>query len=355
MKIFIWGCYWQGNFGDDLMAVIMSKYFLDKGHEIKVFRLPQPLSDEHDLDVCSNVEEGVAWADVVLLGGGAFLQRRFSLVLKMLSSAIRDIYKELEKLYVALEASNKKFAFCSIGSSGASAFEDLDLVVRKILSLGSNQGGSVRLRKDIDLLKHLKPQCRVEFFPDVLLSSYLYVGAIEKVSPQDGKLRIGVNVSRRDRNLVRAMLEWQEKNSERVNLDFVLTHSIDSGIRSEYISPHKRVGSVVHVEPYDFARTLQEFDCIISIKLHLGLVALAGGTAFISYKGQPKTIDQLTDLNLANFIFSRHEVKSILATLDTLLAGNEILSLSQLDRIECLKQEAVKHLPFIEALLFRRV
>lgn len=355
MKVFIWGCYWQGNFGDDLMAVIMSKYFLERGYEVKVFRLPKSLADQHGIGVCSDVADGVAWADAVVLGGGAFLQRQFSLFLKMLSPAIRDIYKELENLYVALRDSNKKFAFCSIGSSGARAFEDLDRVVRDILSLSSNKGGSVRLVKDLALFEQAKPKCEVRFYPDILLASYLYIGGVRREDGLGGRIRVGVNVSRRDRSFVKAILEWRERNFDKVDLDFVLTHSIESGISSEYISTRKGVGSVVHLDPCEFAHGLLEFDCIVSIKLHLGLVALAGGANFISYKGQPKTIDQLTDLGLASCVFPRDDVRGVLCALDMLLPASKEVSKSQLDKITSAKKEAVNHLVFVEELLFHRL
>ena len=39
MKIFVWGFYEEGNYGDDAMGFIIARHFRGSGHEVNVFEI----------------------------------------------------------------------------------------------------------------------------------------------------------------------------------------------------------------------------------------------------------------------------------------------------------------------------
>lgn len=75
MEIALWGSYNYGNFGDDLMADLISSRLTGLGHSVKVVSVnPDILSGASaadisivpTLDACRDV-------DIVVIGGGAML------------------------------------------------------------------------------------------------------------------------------------------------------------------------------------------------------------------------------------------------------------------------------------------
>jgi hypothetical protein len=76
MRIGLFGFFHIGNFGDDLMAVLVAQHLSKQGHDILVHGLHEQVASEFALTTTDSIEELVKWSDcIVYAGGGAFLGR----------------------------------------------------------------------------------------------------------------------------------------------------------------------------------------------------------------------------------------------------------------------------------------
>ena len=73
LTIGIWGNYNYGNWGDDLMAIIIAEYIKKNGHRTIVYRLDEDLSKEHNIPSERSVDKLVRDSDFLLIGGGGML------------------------------------------------------------------------------------------------------------------------------------------------------------------------------------------------------------------------------------------------------------------------------------------
>lgn len=350
-KIFIWGCYWQGNFGDDLMAVLMARDLQNMGHDVLVFRLPSNIASKYSLKSVNDVETGVAWADVVLLGGGAVLKAALPGWRKIFSASSREIEREIEKLAIELIKKKKALYCCSIGSDGVSSLMQLSPARKKLICETDFRGGSLRLEKDVSMFDVLD-NSEVFYSPDILLSSYLKFPVNGYENRESNRVKIGVNVSKRDGLFVRRLVRKLEKFSN-MEISFLLTHSKSSGIVSEYASDNVKfqgrpVPVLINDDPVEFLNRLKEFDIVISVKLHLGLVAMMGGATFFSYKGKEKTKSQLASFGLGEYIYDEAEENKMF---DAIVAHANDLSLDNKNLFQYLSVETKEQLRMVSYMI----
>jgi hypothetical protein len=117
MRIGIWGNYNYGNFGDDLMAVSIAIYLLNKGHIPVVYRLNKEISKQFDIETENSINDFVSNVDFCLIGGGGMLvgnswlkrtisitAKRFEIDFKELLEAITDYKKEIYPISIGGEA-----------------------------------------------------------------------------------------------------------------------------------------------------------------------------------------------------------------------------------------------------------
>ncbi|ARU26809.1 polysaccharide pyruvyl transferase family protein [Cellvibrio sp. PSBB006] len=349
LKVFIWGCYWQGNFGDDLMAVIIGRKIKSMGHDVVVFRLPAELAIKYELTSVSSAIEGVSSADVVVLGGGAFLKESVGLLRRLISKASVEIENEISVLANLIESKGTPVISVSIGSDGVSSFSDVAPSRKKIITSKNFIGGTYRLPSDELFFNHTSVSGRMKHYPDVLFGTYesdvLSKPVESKLSSK--KRCIGVNVSHRHSDLAKELVRWSKK--EGVDIDFVLTHSVESGINSEYGSRGALEGNVFrNYDPVKFALELDKYDAIISVKLHLGLVSLMRGCKFFTYNPRGKTRNQLNEIGLSKYLDTASSPKEYVQQLSSWLEAPYQLSSEKKD---ILVEGALAQFSYIEHLL----
>lgn len=159
-KILLFGCYTQGNFGDDLMAIFFSKLLEQCGHDVTAYKLPYHLSTKYKIKSCSNILKAVNEVEVIVLGGGALIKNGIT--------SHGSVKKLLEELLYAINLKTLPIYCVSIGSSGLDDLSQLDSVRRDIFMSNNFKGGLVRLKKDIDLFDG-----KVEYVPDIVLCTRL--------------------------------------------------------------------------------------------------------------------------------------------------------------------------------------
>ena len=98
MKAALFGYYGQDNFGDDLLAVIFSRFLKQLNIEFSVYKLPKGNAEPDGLDVADSVESLVSGKDVVIYGGGGVLCDVARTALYQAETLQRDSLGHLEML-----------------------------------------------------------------------------------------------------------------------------------------------------------------------------------------------------------------------------------------------------------------
>lgn len=289
--IAIWAPLKYANYGDDLQAVILSKFIIKNGYDIKIFQLEKSLANKYDLDSVDNVEDLVSHAFLCIIAGGSFL-----MPLNPIKRWLHPNYKEIENSYGELYVACRKYGCpllpISIGGDGNVHKPLWEIPIKRYHLLKSDlfMNGTVRLKGDLNMMRSLGKDFK--YYPDMLLQS----GNIFKISELSNgtkKLRIGLNFKRGrylDKKFLHELLLYSQKYSD-VDFFFIKSHMDVAEIDYEYIP--KKCNENIHIMKYEnpeqTLRELSYLHCVISSKLHIGLTAISVGTPFLSYRGQGKT------------------------------------------------------------------
>jgi len=277
-KILLFGCYNQGNFGDDLMAIFFSRILQDEGHDVTVYRLPNHLSVKYKIKSSSNPFHCVRDCDIIVLGGGALLKNGDSS-----HHSVKRHFKEFGDAITGLDVP----IFCmSIGTSKINDLALLDPVRKKIFNNANFRGGLLRLRKDLILFDD-----KVEYVPDVVLCTELIMNKYFGLYKNEKSDKVAINATWSNYMSVGKLL-FQNRNS-----DFVLfkTHDPRSGVNAEIVFPGLR--SYTNRDPLDTVIYLSSFKTIYSSKLHLGVAGVSMGLSFCTINAPQKTIDFIEDMD----------------------------------------------------------
>lgn len=302
MNVFIWGCYSQGNFGDDLMAVLFAKLFEAQGCNVKCYKLSPTVSSNHQIDTISNVDEGVAWSDIVILGGGAFLKRE--------KDTHININNDVKNLRIALDQHNRDIYCLSIGSDNIKTTDELYAERQKILANPNFKGGTVRLKRDLAVLPSLN-LVHVEDIVLILPVLFKHLAIYSHSSNYKLDKKHLLNISKKNFiKLIFSPSHWKKI----ITSTYFRSHDPKFGIKSEIAVP--MLSYFNNEDPIVSAFELATSKSIISSKLHVGIAACSFGVGFKSVFGNDKTkafIDENKEfLIIENGYYSmRNEKKQI--------------------------------------------
>ncbi|AFZ46691.1 hypothetical protein Cyast_0717 [Cyanobacterium stanieri PCC 7202] len=285
-QIAVWGSYLWGNFGDDVMAIMVSRHLQKQGFHPVVYKLDAKLAEYYGISSESDINILFSGSIACIVGGGGLL----------CPDNLMD--NEWKKFYHSLSQYPIPVHFCSIGGDGNSSLPLLSLYAIKSLLLPNIKSGTVRLESDVKLFEELEIDC--EFYPDIILSSPIFFPVnsdnyVETKAQKNSKFSIMINLSKR--NNIRIIFKL-------INLLFIFCHSKITYLRTHlsWLNPSKPpfldyeyLGSesdeqVVRYENIEQVRdALLNSDLIISCKLHAGVFALSYGIPFISINGAKKT------------------------------------------------------------------
>lgn len=295
--VFLWGSYDQGNFGDDLMAVLIGTYLLDHGHSVTIFGEGWSENVNRKFRSSSEVFDAVGRADMCIIGGGEFLFRD-NLIRRLIRRHPRKFEAQCIDFLNACEAHGKKFFAVSVGGDGTADGRRLSPSRRRLFSSQFCVGGTVRLKGDLLLSRNIG--FSVKYYPDILLSTPVFYRTGFD-SPSD-QITVGVNLSVNSYRKVRGILHRLANKETSLHVRFILSHTIKSGhdyeIQGDPALP--RSSSVQYSEVGRFIDELAHLDIIVSSKLHVGLVSAAYDATFISYQGKPKANLFVREMAAAN-------------------------------------------------------
>ncbi|TRN21548.1 hypothetical protein [Vibrio furnissii] len=275
MKVFIWGCYNQGNFGDDLMGIIFSKLFQKEGCQVQCYRLSSYLSSKYQIETTHSVKEAIEWCDIIVIGGGAFFKKEHE--------THSMINQDLNELSVELNKYDKKLYCVSIGSDNVSSKDELYQPRKEIIENKNFSGGSVRIKSDLatfDLSDTI-------FIDDIILTlpvALEYLGFDKIKTSNLLKNRTIINFSKK--NFLKSLFNIKLWNLLVTSVYFK-SHDSDSGIKSEANLPF--VSYFENKDPIISSFELSEAKNVTSTKLHVGVAACSFGVGFKSVYGNEKT------------------------------------------------------------------
>ncbi|MEZ9239160.1 hypothetical protein AB4116_06205 [Vibrio splendidus] len=275
MNVFVWGCYNQGNFGDDLMGIMFSKLFQNQDCKVQCYRLSEALSIKYDIKTTNSVKEALDWCDIIVIGGGAFFKQEHE-THPMINSDIKELSVELKK-------HNKKLYCISVGSDNVASSEQLFSPRREIMESSNFSGGSVRIKDDLKKFDFKD----VIFLEDIILTTPLMLEHLD----------LGIEHAS---NMLdnRSVLNFSKKNFLKSLLNIKLwpllaksiyfkSHDSDSGIKSEAHIPF--VQFFENKDPILSSFELSKAKSVTSTKLHVGVAACSFGVGFKSVYGNDKT------------------------------------------------------------------
>lgn len=107
------GWYWDGNFGDVLMAVMHARVLRDAGYRVVVHRLPPHHAAAFQLETTSSVDELLRQADALVYGGGGLLTRNHRD-----RTEVGPFAEDSNALLAGLERRRIPLLLCSVGGDG---------------------------------------------------------------------------------------------------------------------------------------------------------------------------------------------------------------------------------------------
>lgn len=304
MRILVWGFYSQGNFGDDAMALLVTRRLRDNGADPVVFG-SAPHLEEHLK--CAFVErldrsEGVSG---LIIGGGGLLTNPGRLKYLIHPGWIGE-KRILRELRDWLRREGVPAVAVSIGGDGRRLLRLKADVFRELFL-----PGTVRLRSDLEVLAADRIEGYRQF-PDILWCSDLILGEelpVRGTNGGGGPVRVAINLKKR--NAEPSHIESLRETARGFGGDLVSLRSHVDVERYDYEYVHRNCEVADYTgDVAEFVRQLSEFDVVVSSKLHVGLTAMSLGIPFVSYQGPLKAKQALTEMGLSEFICDSKEALS---------------------------------------------
>lgn len=327
MRVGVWSCAWLNNFGDDLMEHMIDAQLRASGRDTVLYR---PRWSEATAGATPDeVDRFVASVDVVVIAGGAWLCPFTGSLTTNRSLA------ELHLLTVAAEQRDVPLLPISIGSNGQRP--RLNRTQVDFLSSPMLRSGTFRLRSDLSVVSQVPlRERRFEAFSDICLSVGRFVADSGPVGSHSSG-RAGVNLSSQKRALaLAAPLRAFVRSFDGIQSMGQRAPAMDAALRSA-----RR--TITYEEPIEFTRQLSSMSCVMTSKLHVGVVALALGVPALSLRGQAKTKAFFDETGLPDLYLGVPELE--LATWRSRVRRFDPESL------ELAKLDAARHFEFLDSAL----
>lgn len=355
MKVAIWGSYFYGNYGDDVMALQFTKVLQDLGVTPYVYRLDRHLADRYSVKTTNSLDELFQNAKFCIIGGGGMLtgQTPTRVAAKKKSNfnivAKRD--NDFRDLYLTSCRYNCPVFPISVGGDGRGVDTPLPLAVKEFWQGSTCKVSTVRLKGDLALVNKLGKEA--VYYPDVLWAVSDFWN-IPPLSESTGKIQVGINIRQSFKNSVFALvIKAIAEIRKDIVFHFIRTmlpnsprdYELLPNSNSPYIKHH------VYNDPQSTLEFLSSLDLIVSSKLHIGLSALTLGIPFISFNGAGKTRTFLKSIN-ANFaVYSSQEQIKLLKLLANPEKVIQLKKKFDFAFIQELKKQSRGHVDFLRELV----
>jgi polysaccharide pyruvyl transferase WcaK-like protein len=346
MRIALFGYYDQGNFGDDVMAVIIAKFLVEVGHEVRVFGLSAFDTATFGLTSTADISILLDEVDAVVVGGGGIFCKRHvplqsSILYQTRLNLILDACKRLAIPIMGI----------SLGGSGHTFLDEW-------------QSPAIRLLRDAAFCTFRNPQdlkigraySRPEFtwHPDLV---WLTSRFFPKTQATHQRPRVAVNLSdlrwgRAGRAASRALLNVLERQTfadvyyvDTTNRNDQHFRAVAPTMKSSSSNRHSFTGILPDLE------FLANIDLIVTTRLHAGLAAMSYGVPMISFFGYDKARLSLKNIGKSSHHISFVNLGIFLWAIGHMHRRNKSYTAPSRDQIEAMQNESMKHLIGLEQAL----
>lgn len=345
MKVAVWGSYNFGNYGDELMALMVALHLRKLGAQPVVYGLPTHVANTEKLETTQDIDYALNGASFCVFGGGSLFST---------GKANRGEYAEKKKdeyraFASALDRHNCPLYLISVGGDGPfDRGADIEPFRRVIVNKASSLTATVRNRCDAIRL-HAKYGMNATYCPDILLSLDRF-WSLPRIVLGTEPLRVGLALEGTWRRVpVWASRFGGTRAVELVNLQTVR--------RSRLAIPKTSVDVIPTIEYHDPITMLHEIaslDLIVTHKLHIGLTAMAMGIPYICVGRTLKCKAFLYEVNSPNAYWGDklkvlRKVR-LFRLLSSKAAVKAACRLIDWDTVEAHKKESWGHLTALEHL-----
>ncbi len=350
MKIGIWGNYYYGNFGDDLMAIAIARHIKKCGHVPVVYRLNKQLANQYEIESVETIRELVKDSDFCVIGGGGVLVS-YKWLKRIFSPVARKFETDFKALLNSL-ALHKVYIYpISIGGDGKPTAK-LSVWRKFFFNSKYLKEGTVRLDGDVQLLNKFGKQ--FSFYPDMLFDVASHF-KVKKLKPNDKVIKVGLNLIAKDlvnETWHKQLIEYAKKHSN-IKLFFIKSHLPGYNIDYEFgpTDVAENIEIYQYSNPTEILSFLASLNLIISSKLHIGLTSLSLGTPFFSFKGRNKTKAMLSSIEANKAILeSNFSIINFIAN-NILETKEKNMELFNMELLQTLKMQSKKHFEFLDSIL----
>lgn len=343
-SIAIWGSYNHGNYGDDIMAIMISDFVKKLGHQPIVYRLNKELAKKYRIDTSFNISELIQITTLCLIGGGGMLVSE-GLLRILLRKNTRNFESDFIFFLKTLRSQNKTSYGISIGGDGKGIKANIPYWRRKFFKSIYFKAATVRLQSDLEVSKKLSFDSI--YYPDILLSIPRFFKVNKKKNNYSDNYKIGINLIEKDSGrLVREVINRFSDSD--IDFYFINSHLPAYNFQYEIKAPKniKNFHDYQYTDPYKLVNFISNLDLLISSKLHLGVTSLSVGVPFLSFKGKNKTRTFLNEIK-ANFALCREYGQVI----ESIHNPDEIKSKYDWELIKNFSTRSYSHFKFIEKII----
>ena len=287
----IWAPLRYANVGDDMQAIAFAKHIKSMGYDVKLFQLEESLSRLYSFESARTVEELCKDVNLCVIAGGALLTP-FKWYKRILDPQARQYENDFRDLFkISQKKPNLKFCAISMGGDGVVKDPRKWYSHWRIDFFRSSAflNGSVRLEGDVEQMKFAFNKDFV-YHPDMLFRTSDYFEP--ELLPPTQKKRICLQFKKRylDPKLIAAIYKYADENDD-IEFHFITTHMPKVGLTYQYLpkTASRNIFIDTYQSPSQLLGVIASCDITITSMLHVGLMGLAVGTPFVSYRGPGKT------------------------------------------------------------------
>jgi hypothetical protein len=297
----IYGAYSQGNFGDDLMALMFAQEVLKSGNQPLIYGLSSADCSLPGCQTTQNFDEFLVKSKCFIYGGGGIL------TVNSFKASFQNLMRqEIFALISHANKNNKAIGVFSVGSKGFNKLMPVDYA-QKLLSSASV--ATVRLVSDLS-------------WPFLPSNSYSYPDCVlglkhnldmpmpkPKLINTFCRRRIAVNLSKQY-GYFSLVIFWLLTFILPIDVIYVAAHSSRRGFGSDFQIPAKLIRYLPRFHNYRINNALSalselaSYDAIISHKLHVGIASMALGSTFFPNSRNLKVLAFFTELGILSTAWS---------------------------------------------------
>lgn len=312
-NVAMFGFYDAGNFGDNLMAVLLGCSLREAGVRCTTFGLDEETAREFSLSTAQRVDHLLEDAGIVVWGGGGLLVPWNPLLYRLLygqfASTCDDLLSKIRKRRL-------RKAAISVGGDGTVAGSITPAYKQAFVE--GMEYASTRNWSDMETMRRFGIRC--DFFPDIVWQT----ADRFPLEPVDRSVvRIGIDLYFRSlirRGGLETLFALQSLVRERKDVEFILMDNTSSRQRS-----YRGLGLALrsgNCRPYQFRdvrkdlRMIASLDLLISSRLHTLMVALGYGVPAVSFAAEGKTRLMLKEIGRLDLSYGRDRFAELVSIIN---------------------------------------